>query len=735
MKRNFAKKVGAVTMALAVTTGTLLPVMAQTGYSTGNTGNTEAVIDALNNADIIDYSKKGSLTIRKYDMTAASEIGGLSAIDTESTDFSSGEQNADAESAFSSYEVAGVEFTYVNLGQIETSSKVVDGKNETKLVYEIDEKLRTILGLENTEPEDMATENEANPCVSEGKYHYTASVLEQAIKETNEKGTQAKDKLEAYAKEHGCAMSLTDKDGLTKAENLDLGLYLIVETKVPEQVTSTVDPWLVSLPMTHTDGGSWFYDIYVYPKNQTGNPTLEKLVRNAEGENAEDASNTAQNHSYIVSEYNKDEKYVTDRKEFKYDSSTTASEGDILDYILVSKLPHITSTSTYLTEYVFKDSLSKGIEYDKDSIQIAFYDSNPQTWADDVKAHKPGSEVGDVKTYDADVNGEDAKSASVNDLTKAKAVWNVTSDNKLAEVITSDNKDDLSTLTVSVTKAGLDEINTKYSDCYMVVYYQAKVNSNDTAVLGDEGNPNDVKLTWRRTSEGFYDTLEDKAVVFTYGLDITKTFSDNKGNAENVQFTLYNMTDGYYVTADETETVGNNKIYYVTGKTDQESEATRFVPNEKGKLLVYGIEGDKYELTETATDKKYNLLKDPVVIDIKSATQDIESAVAGWDGMTLNDEDRKNLTSGEGRPAGKIAMAEGDVQSATATVDAKAVSLGKSGTSQSAVVGMSILNSKSWFMPKTGGYGIRILPIAGLMIAGAGIVLTRGKKKEEKEQA
>lgn len=723
-------KVGAFAMTLVLTAGTLFPVMAQNGYKTGDTANTEAVNTALSNADIIDYSKKGSITIRKYDMTAASEIGGMEATDTESTEFSGGEQNEAAEKALENYEVKGVEFTYVKLGKIETSSKVSDGKNETKVVYEIDSQLRTILGLESTEPEDMTAETEANKCTDMTKYHYSASTLQAAVRAVNDRGVEAKNQLEAYAVKNGTAMELTDENGLTKAQGLELGLYLIVETKVPEQVTSTVDPWLVSVPTTHSDGESWFYDLYVYPKNRTGNPTLEKLVRNAGGKNADDGSKSGQDNSYIVSGYDEDN-YITDRSEYSYDSSTTASEGDILDYIIVSKLPHISSTATYLTQYQFVDSLSKGIAYVKDSVQVAFYSSAPETWADDISVYEPGSKAGDVKTYDADVNGKDAAYASVNDLTKAEAVWNVASSNKLATIKTSDDGEEGSSLTVNVTEAGLKEINTKYSDYYMVVYYQAKVNSGDMAVLGDEGNPNDVQLTWSRTSTGFYDTLEDKAVVFTYGIDVTKTFSDDKGNAENVKFTLYNTTDGYYVVADKTKTDGNDKIYYVTGKSAEESGATKFVPSAAGKLLIYGIEGDQYELTETATDDKYSLLKDPVIIDITTATQDIESAVAGWDGMTLNDADKKNATSGDGRPAGKVAMAEGDIVSATATVDGKVVDLGTYRTSENAVAGLSVLNSKNWLLPKTGGYAIRILSLIGMMIAGAGIVLTTRRKKNQ----
>lgn len=737
--RKGISRVGAIALALVLTTSTIMPVMAKSGYSTGDVANSEAVKDALANADIIDYSKKASLTIRKYDMTAASEIGGLSAIDTEGTNFSSGEQNTEAERSFEKYEVAGVEFTYANIGNIETSSKAKESGtgSDVKVVYEIDAELRTILGLDETEPEDMTADNEANPCTNEGKFHYTASVLQDALRATNAKGVESKDKLEAYAVKHGTAMPLTDKDGLTRAENLNLGLYLVVETKVPEQVTSTVDPWIMSLPSTHTDGGSWFYDVYAYPKNQTGNPTLEKLVRNATGSNATDGSNTVQGKDYLVSEYEKNDKFVTDRNEYTYDCSTTASEGDTLDYILLSKLPHISSTATYLTKYTFEDTLSKGISYNADSIQIAFYPSNPETWANDINAHAPGSTTDNSKTYDADADGEDSRYASVNDLSQAAAVWNVSSDNKKVTVKAKETHDGVSKLTVEMTAAGLKEINTKYSDYYMVVYYQAKVNSDADVTLGDQGNPNDVKLTWERTSTGYWDTLEDKAIVFTYGFDLTKNFSDNNGNFDNVEFTLYNTTDGYYVVADTVETVGNDKVYYVTSKTDDESRATHLIPNNNGKVLVYGIEGDKYTLTEVKTDNKYQLLKDPVIIDIKTATQDIQSAIAGWDGMTFGDADAKNAsvsgTNGEGRPNGKIDMVVGDVVSATATVDDKTVNLKELSGSNNAVVDLSVLNSKNWFFPQTGGLGFRLLPIIGILIAGCGIIIARKKNDEESE--
>ena len=75
-------------------------------------------------------------------------------------------------------------------------------------------------------------------------------------------------------------MAETNASGATSKDKLPLGLYLIVETKVPEDVTYTTNPWFVQLPSTDSNGDDWFYDVVCYPKNETGYPTLDKRVRN-----------------------------------------------------------------------------------------------------------------------------------------------------------------------------------------------------------------------------------------------------------------------------------------------------------------------------------------------------------------------------------------------------------------------------------------------------------------------
>ena len=98
--------------------------------------------------------------------------------------------------------------------------------------------------------------------------------------------------MESYVKAHGgTAMPLTDAYGKTAAGDLPLGLYLVAETKVPEMVVSSCNPFLLSLPMTAvngsnaTDGGTrWIYDVTTFPKNLTGIPTLEKLLKESKAD-------------------------------------------------------------------------------------------------------------------------------------------------------------------------------------------------------------------------------------------------------------------------------------------------------------------------------------------------------------------------------------------------------------------------------------------------------------------
>lgn len=823
VKRDFFKKALTVAMAAAMslTSVASMPVFAATSDTTTN--NT-AVQNDLKNADIIDMSKTGSLTIHKYDITAAEAAQDYTGGDR----IANGEQDDTLESIMADYAIEGVQFTYLRVGSIETYSDTNGGETAVEVVYEIPTRLADILGLTADEAYDMTADGVAVKCDKDGAYHYTSTQLSDALAALLEKDdVAAKNALETYVYDYGTMdstidqstnegavnMPKTDKNGVTSVDGLELGLYLIIETEVPEQVVETCNPWFVSLPFTNmtsqddadenlnTGGDYWLYDMTCYPKNQTGNPTLDKSVRNAYSSTtaADDKNGTVNsgdefNYSTIngtgaLVVYNDDTNadntadtddaaYVANRggyttdgvtagkdgagysTDFEYRDTTTASAGDVLDYILVSRLPHISSKATFLSEYTFRDVLSEGITYNSD-VKIAFYDN--------------------------------AADANANNTANAVMKWNLSSDTyaqAYAEVIVEQDgntgyqwKDGSTQLTVSLTEKGLSVINgtgtnnpesatdlNGLSDYYMVVYYTATVNSDDTLVLGDNGNENDVMLTWSRTSDSYYNTLEDRNYVYAYSLDLTKEFSDDKGDFSEVEFKLYNSTDAYYVEAEFDADAG---VYYVTGKNVSEDAATTFVPTDDGSLIVYGLEADTYQITEIATDNGYTLLKDQIVVAIHATDREIIASVAGVTGMDkdavdaivqyyhggIYDENgdlvtvskdeltgadgvRPAIETADGRTVGKSDMYVGEIIPATATVDGVSADMVSHVytegniitelTSADATVVLRVVNNANFVLPMTGGYGTLLFTLAGCGIAMVAVlVMTKKSKKKE----
>ena len=228
----------------------------------------------------IDTSKKASLSIYKYDITKASAEG---AWDAESY-VSTGLHDDAVVDKLSKYAIQGVEFTYLRVADVTTSNDLLDGQRQVGVLYGFDGSERSsavlsAIGL--TASDAHKTEGDVNYFTSDMLNNKLAAALAA-------NATTVKNELEAAVKNGGVAMTETDATGHTSADQMEQGLYLVVETRVPENVTSTCNPFFVSLPMTTMDGTAWNYDVTVYPKNQTGNPTLEKTVRenkNSTGKN------------------------------------------------------------------------------------------------------------------------------------------------------------------------------------------------------------------------------------------------------------------------------------------------------------------------------------------------------------------------------------------------------------------------------------------------------------------
>ena len=228
---------------------------------------------ATDSAPIIDPGKKASLNLYKYDITKAGAEG---AWDAESY-VSTGLHDDAVIDKLSKYAIQGVEFTYLRIADITMNNEVVDGQRTVGVLYGFDgsERSNAVLSaIDLTAADAHKTEGGVN--------YFTSDMLNNKLSAAlAANATTVKNALEAAVKNGGVAMTETDATGHASADQMEQGLYLVVETRVPENVTSTCNPFFVSLPMTTTDGAAWNYDVTVYPKNQTGNPTLDKTVREA----------------------------------------------------------------------------------------------------------------------------------------------------------------------------------------------------------------------------------------------------------------------------------------------------------------------------------------------------------------------------------------------------------------------------------------------------------------------
>ena len=583
----------------------------------------------------IDPAKNASLSIYKYDITTASAEG---AWDAESYVSTGLHDDAAVVDKLAKYAIQGVEFTYLRVADITMNSEVVDGQRQVGVLYGFDSSDRSTDVL----PAIGLTAADAHK--SEGGINYfTSDMLNNKLSTAlAANATTVKNALEAAVKNGGVAMPETDATGHTSASIVEQGLYLVVETRVPENVTSTCNPFFVSLPMTTIDGTAWNYDVTVYPKNQTGNPTLDKTVREAK-------NSTGKNNGSLTD--------ITDG----YAHTATASVGDTVDYQIISTLPTITSKASALSGYTYVDTMSKGIRYNKNDVVIEFF-----------------------------------KDAGCTDKI---TTWDETS-GKFAVAY----DDAANTMTIRMTDTGLSEINESesvytdsvkrgYSDCTMRITYAATLTAD--AKMGDTDNPNEVVLTWKRTNTTYFDTLEDCCHVYTYGVDVLKQFSDGKGNIQNVKFWLHNDTDDCYIIADL-----KDGIYYAKGITSKKSDATTFIPNSSGHIVVKGLEDDAYSLTEIATDKGYVLLRDAVKIAIKTAEN------------------------------GQCEKCGAKLLTASATVNGKDVTM----TDGNAIVPLTVVNNPGFDLPKTGGYGTWMFTVGGVALLGAAAFIVIRRRKHKNEQ-
>lgn len=237
------------------------------------------------------------------------------------------------------------------------------------------------------------------------------------------------------------------------------------------------------------------------------------------------------------------------------------------------------------------------------------------------------------------------------------------------------------TVTIDFAKY-LNSLQKNSTETFTITY---TVKLNENAVLGQTGNKNKVYLEYQNYGEKEPKKTTDKdTTVFTYGIDLTK-----KGEGTDVlEGVKFELTDSENQPV-KVQKNGTNEFYTPGGTSNEVTTAT------DGKIYIRGLKPGTYKLTETKTNAGYVLLKDPVVIVIKddNATGDATADVGSKPVTMQNDQ--------------------------------------KNSTSATAEVPLTVVNSKGFDLPVTGGRGIALFTIAGIaIVAAAGSLLFMRKRSK-----
>ena len=631
-----------------------------------------AFAEDTNKMPTIDTNNKGSITINKYEGNDTNKP------------------------------LAGVEFTIYKIADLE------QGSDPVELKY------KSLIG-------DNVT------ITSDTKYNDIKSVVDAKVADRSLTGTSKKTEM---------------KNGKATAEftNLDLGVYLVEETKAPSQVVNKTANFLVSVPMTNEDGDDWIYNITANPKNETiyGGITLMKKGKTIKV-NGSETEEALKNVSFElqkeettgwtkVNEYKTDESGLINVTElapatYRFIETNLGGTDDNKGYILDGKTAYEftvqtdgkikvgnaeASESAKITVYNEKPSLEKSVENAKGS-----YDNDTDASVGDivkwkVEASVP-SNVNELKTYKLTDTMSDAltwefANANLQITTNPSTVLTKGKDYTLT--VPTDNTAG-GKWTIEFTEAGKTKLASSKVKV-ITVTFNTKLNEN--AKIGSDGNLNDAELDYsnaiyptedpkkpNNNKQPGEDKITDQAIVYSFQMNVLKVDGKTNAKLEGVKFDLYSYT-GAKTNPTEADLKGSDGKRIVKDLTT----------DGEGKIQKTGLKKGTYYLVETQTvktkdGKKYNLLKEPVKVEIKvDYVTETETTI---------DKDTN-----------------GNVIAAT-TVKNKTFTGGDTGSAGTFTV--TVKNYTGFDLPTTGGMGTVLFSIAGFaLMAGAAFVLLKGRRKD-----
>ena len=239
--------------------------------------------------------------------------------------------------------------------------------------------------------------------------------------------------------------------------------------------------------------------------------------------------------------------------------------GEEVEYRLTGSVASNIDTFTKY-EYSFHDHLSVGLEASKDSVNVKIDGQPTNACTVDLAATKDAS---------GNLTGGQDLTISFSDLKAAATAAGVT--------LTGDSK--------------------------VVVTYKAKL--TDKAEYKGTGNTNEVKLVYSNNpmTEDTGTSELDKVADYVFGLDVTKTASDDSQKKLVAGFKVKMTKEG------TTPVTGDKWLTETGGFTSDSGKAGVFRTKETdSKVFIPGLVAGEYEITECETPAGYNSISFTITV-------------------------------------------------------------------------------------------------------------------------
>lgn len=451
---------------------------------------------------------------------------------------------------------------------------------------------------------------------------------------------------QAYIEENGIQPTATIPVGGTGETKvtLDIGFYIIIETGTSGDSASVASKsMLVPLPYVDTaEDNKLFWNFDLTITPKDEPVNVDKSI--IEGDKKENISDN--------------------------------NVGDILTYQVDADIPHYdASTNTQMVKYIITDTLRKGLDFYREGDSENNIDIIVSNFSGESKTLKPGT----LETHETTIGEEPYTYYSVTDGDYA---------------VSYDGK----TMTLVFDYPDIMAYNN------LQLNYQVKI--NEDAVIGVEGNPNQVDLEYTNNNKTWNTSKPwDKTETYVYGLKINKV--DPDGNKlEGAEFQLYAGApdpDGDYEGRNPLVTYKYENGQLVINSNDGKTAVT----DKDGIAYLIGFEAGTYALVETKAPNGYIIPDGQMQLDV------VETIGVDEDGKEAVTDVKYTLTTGNEKTElptevlGDVEIGDGSVAVTT------------------------IVNPKGFNLPRTGGAGTWMFAVGGILImAGMATAFVKLRKKE-----